>query len=1488
MQRTTTFLKALSLSLFVLLIILPLGIFAAENKKGNGPGDEGGGGPGFGLYLPLLHRIPSLPAIQVTTDPADELAPALVQTANGKLLTVFERNGKLWSRISADSGATWTAETQIGTGFRPSLVRAADGNVWLVYDLDAGILYRTSANHGLTWSAEQTIVSGSDFDPAIILAADGKLWIVWISFRSGPPHVYYRTHTSGGGWSDDTRLSTGNDPNNAPAITQTAGGRLVVIWNRGEGLWQRSSDDDGATWSAEKQIMECCKYYVPSLTAVGETLWLAYEKSNDIMYRTSTDQGDSWSWEVRFTRFVGIDNAAGLAALAVGKPGLVWSSIRSGNRDIWFSIIGEREDASPPPYIGSIAHQPECYPDGEDTLTFRASAWDETGVSSVKLVWTLNGTIQEDLEMYNDGAHDDGQANDSTWGVQHAPLSAGSQVVYSARAIDSDGNAYLYPGQSILNVQPFFDKTADILFVADRGGDTSWLQLYYAKALDAQGFEFDIWDAGLRCEAPDSATLNQYKDGVIIWAAPDYGFINRDRHVRTAVQNYLTAGGSLFITGQQVAFSTQGTPFLQDYLHATYVKTVSDLHAVDGTAGDPIGDGLMVAIEGGDGANHFSNPDEVEPVAPAQAVFTYLAAPSISPTATSRHEQEAPVLAPDPYYKWPPAVLEPEANAPVASPGCGGGCIAGLRVDTGVYKVVYLAFGFEGINSALDRSAVMGRVMGWLEGSDAPVRRTPAHGQAAGIGDVLFTWLGTPGSMSYQIQIDAALTFDTTELVDEVVNGVGYRHNFASPGAFYWRLRALPNGEWATPWPFTVAIAATQITTNAANDTSPALVKTANGKLLAAFVRNGNLWSRASTDNGATWGGEIQIDGCCRYHPSLAQASEGGLWLAYDREGGIWYRTSADHGASWSAEQMFTAAVTLSTDPAIFWAADGRLWMVYQSYLSGAIWYATSPDGGATWSQATRLSNGGDTAPTITQTADGRMVVIWNHYDALSQRSSSDGGVTWSEETRIAECCRNDPGLAVVGDVLWLFYEQDGDIWYRTSSNGGDTWGGELRFTRFKGPDQTPAAAGLAPDRIGVAWQSYRSGNEDIWFGAAGEREDLSPPPYVASIEHRPQPNPDGDDPIIFRAHALDETGVTSVKLVWTLNGVPRDDLEMVDDGAHDDDAVGDGIWGVRRPPLAEGSQINYRVLAIDANGHSYRYPMQKSFKVLAPFVKTADILFVPDAGGANLPNDTAWFRPYYTGALDFLGQRYDTWDTALRGEPGSAILQQYKNGVVIWAVPYWGYVTAEESDSIDQLQAYLDAGGRLFLSGQNVAESLAWTSFLTNYLHATFRQANTGMFAVAGAGGDAVGDGLTLNLSGGDGANNQYSNDEIDPIAPAKAIFTYQSGAMLAAPIRPADAAPVEAYDEYDPPEPAVSSTTLQPDGLVQPFHSPFPTPPAPAGCAGSCTAGLRVSTGAYKLVYFAFGFEAINSAADRQTVLARVLDWLKISDVYMPMITR
>ena len=163
----------------------------------------------------------------------------------------------------------------------------------------------------------------------------------------------------------------------------------------------------------------------------------------------------------------------------------------------------------------------------------------------------------------------------------------------------------------------------------------------------------------------------------------------------------------------------------------------------------------------------------------------------------------------------------------------------------------------------------------------------------------------------------------------------------------------------------------------------------------------------------------------------------------------------------------------------------------------------------------------------------------------------------------------------------------------------------------------------------------------------------------------------------------------------------------MYDDGTHGDDAAGDGVWSVQHAPLPEGSQVTYRARATDADGNSYRYPGLNSFKVLPPFVKTAAILFVPDAGGNNTPSDTAWFQSYYTDALEALGYRYDTWDTATPRRTGQRHSQPVhaRRGDLGRALLGLCHRIVGPTAS-GALQAYLDAGGKLFITGQNIAEA--------------------------------------------------------------------------------------------------------------------------------------------------------------------------------------
>ncbi|MBU0492689.1 MAG: DUF11 domain-containing protein [Chloroflexi bacterium] len=205
----------------------------------------------------------------------------------------------------------------------------------------------------------------------------------------------------------------------------------------------------------------------------------------------------------------------------------------------------------------------------------------------------------------------------------------------------------------------------------------------------------------------------------------------------------------------------------------------------------------------------------------------------------------------------------------------------------------------------------------------------------------------------------------------------------------------------------------------------------------------------------------------------------------------------------------------------------------------------------------------------------------------------------------------------------------------------------------------------------------------------------------------------------------------------------------------------------------------------------------------------TPPILLVDDDNASSTD-----YRPWYTAALDALGEQYDTWTVASKGSPTAADLAAYR--VLIWFTGK-DYTTSLTSAEQTALAAFLDGGGNLFLTGQDIGYDIGTSAFYANYLHATYISDNTGITALIGSDLFA---GQTIGISGGDGANNQaYPSEIAARDAAATLVWTYQSSSKVGA---------------------------------------------------------LKVEGGAYKLLYFAFGFEGINAAAARRAVMETALDYV------------
>jgi len=200
-------------------------------------------------------------------------------------------------------------------------------------------------------------------------------------------------------------------------------------------------------------------------------------------------------------------------------------------------------------------------------------------------------------------------------------------------------------------------------------------------------------------------------------------------------------------------------------------------------------------------------------------------------------------------------------------------------------------------------------------------------------------------------------------------------------------------------------------------------------------------------------------------------------------------------------------------------------------------------------------------------------------------------------------------------------------------------------------------------------------------------------------------------------------------------------------------------------------------------------------------------VLVVDDDGNQTLED-------YYTEALDNLQILHNVWNVQLHGSPPFSELEKHE--IVIWFTgsEWQDTLTSEDQTNLSQ---YLDDGGKLFLTGQDIGFDLEGVSFYNSYLRAEYLSDDTNGTNLTGI--EAFSD-RNVTISGGDGANNQEFPSQIEAISGAMNCWEYSPG--------------VYGGVQY------VDDST----------H--------------------------YCLLYFAWGYEAINSQQDRDIIMEDVFDYL------------
>ena len=218
----------------------------------------------------------------------------------------------------------------------------------------------------------------------------------------------------------------------------------------------------------------------------------------------------------------------------------------------------------------------------------------------------------------------------------------------------------------------YYTDDFEVMVIDDDGGET--YENYFTAALETAGISYGVWDRGLNLLAPEVAmyyTTLVWNGG---WTSTTF-----DDDDQVFVAAYLDAGNSLFVTGQDIGWEMNdpaASPppaaaiWYETYLKAVYVRDDTNIMDLFGVTGDPITAGLDLHIAGGTGANNQQYPDEI-------------------------------------------AAADADATVILNYSGDGGGAIRSKDSVTGA-KVVYLGFGFEGIDNAQDRHDLLIPALEWL------------------------------------------------------------------------------------------------------------------------------------------------------------------------------------------------------------------------------------------------------------------------------------------------------------------------------------------------------------------------------------------------------------------------------------------------------------------------------------------------------------------------------------------------------------------------------------------------------------------------------------------------------------------------------------------------------------------------------------------------------------------------------------------------------
>jgi M6 family metalloprotease-like protein len=189
-----------------------------------------------------------------------------------------------------------------------------------------------------------------------------------------------------------------------------------------------------------------------------------------------------------------------------------------------------------------------------------------------------------------------------------------------------------------------------------------------------------------------------------------------------------------------------------------------------------------------------------------------------------------------------------------------------------------------------------------------------------------------------------------------------------------------------------------------------------------------------------------------------------------------------------------------------------------------------------------------------------------------------------------------------------------------------------------------------------------------------------------------------------------------------------------------------------------QGSWVNFSMALTDNTGITQI--MEFSVQI-----GRAPMLLVDDDQGLN-------FETYLQSSLEEADELFETWHVDEQGSPASD-LSIYQT--VIWMTGNDSLSTLSGTE-MSALQAFIESGKTVIITGQGINEDIGSSNFFMNYLRCTPRTGDVNQPMLYGDSTNTISSGMQMLLIGSGGANNQTSPSSVYP-AGSQSLLVYPNG---------------------------------------------------------------------------------------------------------------